>query len=472
MNNEFSGIQEAFANGRGLNRRDFLRMSSVGLAGTALFGAAGPAVGQTEKSALSLGIKPSNTGGRNRRRLIAALTGSSDSITFPRGKYRINNSGEYVIIRNFSGKITMEDGARFVFTDNTTRGLMFEKGVGAQFHGLKTSFAVLPPARETAQVCILFIDTLDTVVRDVNINRSAGAGMLFARCVRPSVSRAVIKNTRGDGLHFSNCQDASVSGLYTKNTGDDGLAFLNYAGGPDYSGGTADDITVVNSFARGITVVGQRDVTIQNFSVDRTKGPGIYCARESARWSTRTPSNVRFAGGVVSRAGRADENPANKYGIEFSNVGSVEFENIDVSEPASRGVSGVAPDGSVRLSNIRASYIPAAGFHLSAADLVLDRLIASEADGTGIAILGSGSVKYGALKTVNVAKRDTARRAFNFENNATVEGVDLAVSDTQPVATGYTVRTYGLQAGTMGKVRDLVRSRNLRFQNESRLAMI
>jgi hypothetical protein len=46
------------------------------------------------------------------------------------------------------------------------------------------------------------------------------------------------------------------------------LAFLNYAGGPDNSGGRAANITVRNSIGRGIAVVGQRNVTINGFTVE------------------------------------------------------------------------------------------------------------------------------------------------------------------------------------------------------------
>jgi hypothetical protein len=59
-----------------------------------------------------------------------------------------------------------------------------------------------------SQECIIFHDAADTMVEDADINGSAAAGLIFARCIRPSVNRAMIKNTMADGLHFSNCQDA------------------------------------------------------------------------------------------------------------------------------------------------------------------------------------------------------------------------------------------------------------------------
>ena len=57
--------------------------------------------------------------------------------------------------------------------------------------------------------------------------------------------------------------------LTTRNTGDDGLAFLNYGTFTNNTGGTANNINVYNSQARGITVIGQSGVTITTFHVEK-----------------------------------------------------------------------------------------------------------------------------------------------------------------------------------------------------------
>jgi len=315
---------EPVVRGRTTSRGEFLKLGGVGLAGLAFLGAAKSGLGATTGgtvSALSLGIKPTNTATTNRVNLVKALAYSKRYVVFPAGDYRIDNSGTPPIIRNFGGVVEFESGARFVCTSNTTKGLVFDGGTEARFYDLRTTFATLPPARVNAQECLHFMQTTDTLIQNAEVNGSAAAGILFGRSVRPTVTNATISNTRADGLHFSGCGGVRVSTLRTYSTGDDGLAFLDY-GGATLHGGYATDIEVRNSGARGIAVVGQRDVEIANFLVDGTRGAGLYVARELS-YSTGTPSNVNYHDGRVVRAGTVL-----KYGSPGSNRHSIFYNGV------------------------------------------------------------------------------------------------------------------------------------------------
>jgi Right handed beta helix region len=295
---------EPAVRGGNTSRREFLRMGGAGLAGIALFGVASPGLGQTTGgivSALSLGIGPINTATTNRVNLVKALAYSTRHVVFPAGDYRIDNSGTPPIIRNFGGVVEFESGARFVFTNNRTKGLVFEGGTLARLYDIRTTFSTLPPVRVNAQECLHFARTTDTLIQNANVNGSAAAGILFGRSVRPTVRNATITNTRADGLHFANCQNARVELLRTSGTGDDGLAFVDY-GGQSLHGGFATDVEIRNTGARGIAVVGQSNVEIANFLVDGTRGAGLYVARELS-YGTATPANVSYHDGEVVRAG-------------------------------------------------------------------------------------------------------------------------------------------------------------------------
>jgi hypothetical protein len=176
--------------------------------------------------------------------------------------------------------------------------------------------------RVKAKECIHFIQTEDTRVIGARIYGSAAAGLLFGRCVRPYVNDAIISDTRADGLHFAGCGDVRVNKLRTNNTGDDGLAFLDY-GGATLHGGYATDIEVQHAEARGISVVGQRDVEISDFLIAGTTGAGIYVAHEVS-YSTGTPRNVHYHDGEVVRAGTIVEADgrvgANRYSIFYNGV--------------------------------------------------------------------------------------------------------------------------------------------------------
>jgi preprotein translocase subunit Sss1 len=341
------------------SRKRFLRLSAVGLAGTALAGVIGFTLvrDEGENTADASGISPDNTPGENRTGLLKALTNSAESIAFPPGDYLIDNSGTPIVVRNFSGQLTMEPGARFIFTDDTAKGLHFEGGTGAEIDGLRTTFETLPSSRVSARECIQFIDATDTIVQNASINGSAAAGLLFGRCIRPSAEGVVIENTMADGLHFANCKDARANDILTRNTGDDGLAFLNYASGPDYTGGQANNISVENSGARGITVLGQRGVTVEDFRVDTTYASSILVAHDTY-WDTRVPSAVRFAHGTVKDAGKGSRgtwaSAGNSFGIEYTNVeGSAEFEDIVITSPVAEAIGGIAPHGTVLFDNVR-----------------------------------------------------------------------------------------------------------------------
>jgi hypothetical protein len=454
-----------------MHRRQFLKMAGIGLAGTALLGTACRNEEESAVPAPEVGISKDNTPTQNRQNLIKALSRSSENMVFPPGDYLVDNSGPYVVIEGFGGKLTFDPGARLIFTDTTRRGLVFDGGTAAEFYGLRTTFKTLPPSRVGYQECILFEDTTDTLVRDANIRGSAAAGLVFARCTRPRVAGAVITDTMADGLYLTNCQDARASNVLTENTGDDGVSFFNYAGYPDMSGGLATDVTVRKSRARGITVIGQRDVTIERFEVDRTAASGILSAHEE---DSRIPSNVHFADGTVKDAGRqpglSKKDPSNRAGVEFSGVGSVEIRDIRVISPATDGVLGWAPDGIVRLYNIRVEDAPGKGFDLADAAYFLEDLSAQGTNRAGIVVANSRLVKYGKLQSINVSQKDALRLAFWLKNNAWLEGKELHVVDNQTTPTGYIVSTYGAQSGRLGEVYDQVTNGKVQIHNASNLA--
>jgi len=71
---------------------------------------------------------------------------------------------------------------------------------------------------------------------------------------------------------------------------------LNYASGPNNSGGLASNVVVRNSATRGITVVGQSDVIVSNFLVDTTVDAAILCT-EDTTYNTQIPDRVVFRNG-------------------------------------------------------------------------------------------------------------------------------------------------------------------------------
>lgn len=452
-----------------LDRQKFLKLSGTGIVGAAFLGLASPARASSLISAHSLGIKEENSPAENRKNLVKALTDSKKEVIFPPGDYRLDNSGSYIVIRNFGGRLVMRSGARFIFMDNTRRGLMFERGSGARFYGLRSTFASQPKRRVSAQECILFIQTSDTLVRNAYINGSAAAGILFGRCIRPTVIGTRIRNTMADGLHFANCKDARAHGITTVDTGDDGLAFLNYAGSTNYTGGRATNITVKRSNARGIAVVGQSNVTIYGFKVVNTRANGLYCAHEPHSYNTRVPENVLFRNGTVYRGGRVNGTPGTNYGINISGARSARFVDIDVVRPGARGVSSRVPGGVIRLNRVRVRGAREAGFNLQGGVHYLHRLVTRNSGGTGIYVSDCRKVGYGSLWSINSSRESSLDRACSLERNGQVRGSAIVVRDSRKRVKGNRINASGRQSGRMGRLYDRVSYGKVRVANRSGL---
>jgi hypothetical protein len=416
-----------------------------------------------------LGIAPANSGATNRANLVAALSNSAVSVLFPPGDYRIDNGGTDVVVADYAGELAMQSGARLLFTDNTRRGLVFRGGTGARLYGLATAFASPPASRQTAQECVTFDTSSDPYLENVRIDGSAAAGLLFWRCVRPTVSGATIANTMADGLHFANCRDGRADHITTVDTGDDGVAFVNYASGPANTGGLATDISVTRSKSRGVAVVGQSGVTVRDVTVDTTVGHGLYCAFEAA-WNTRVPTDVRFERARVYRGGQwtAAAGGGSNSGLRVSDAGTVTLDAITVEEPGAHGAFVSRSTATLRDVNVRSA--PASGCNLQGGTYVVERLVAEQTNGIGFTASNSDRVEYGTITLRNTARTHATHRAVNVENVAYVLGGRLWVHDTQQPATGYVVGAFGTQRGTLGTIVDLVDSRGVVVDNPSGLS--
>jgi hypothetical protein len=428
-----------------------------------------PAAGGMWTPVTDLGVAPANTPAANRAALVAALSNSPAAVYFPPGDYRVDNSGDDVVIAAFAGEAVMAPGARILFTDNTRRGLLFRGGDGARFHGLSTAFVTAPPSRVDTRECLLFDTTTDTYVEDVRIHGSAAAGLLFWRCVRPTVVGALITATMADGLHFANCQDGRADRITTIDTGDDGVAFLNYASGPAHTGGLATGISVTRSKSRGVSVVGQSGVTVRDAFVDTTAGPGLLCAYE-ANWSTRVPDDVSFERVRITAGGAwlVDGIGGNNAGLRITGAGRVTASHIGVDGAGAHGVH-VAGSGTVTLLDITVGRTPGSGFLLQGGTHVVDRLTAAETAGIGFNANGCERLDYGTVIVRNTAKTHATHRAVNVENTARVYGTRVWVIDTQATITGWVVGAFGTQKGTLGTIVGQVNGRAPAIDNPSGL---
>lgn len=232
--------------------------------------------------------------------VLAALSNTSTalSVTQP-GRYAVANP---VTVRVFAGTLRFCANATLVADNNTASVLLFQGGAGFRVEGLHVAFAVQPSRRVGSHEAVAVYNTSDTLFRNTLIVGSAAAGLLHCGCLRPRVEDVTVQDSMADGVHFCNCGDVRVRGVVTLNTGDDGLAFVNYGSRADLGGGVASDVIVRNSCARGVSVIGQRQVALTNIVVENTAHPGIRIAHESS-YNTRVPTDVTVVGARILNGG-------------------------------------------------------------------------------------------------------------------------------------------------------------------------
>jgi hypothetical protein len=421
------------------------------------------------KLAPDLGIAPENEPAVNRAKLVAALSNTSDSVYFPPGDYRIDNSGADVTIAGFEGEVAMAPDARFVFTDSAHRGLVFSGGTGARFLGVSTAFVTRPAERTGPNECLLFLSTTGTYVEDVHIDGSAAAGLLFYQCTRPTVVRALITGTMADGLHFANCQDGRADRITTQDTGDDGVAFVNYANGPANTGGLATNLLITNSQARGVAVCGQSGVTIRDVVVNNTSSPGVLCEYDSTAWFTRQPEDVVIERVRITNGGRADASTPN-CGLRISDSLRVHASQITVITPGTHGVWVSGSTGVTTLLDISVTSAAGDGILLKDGTITVDRVNTAETGSHGVTVVGCKRFEYGTITVRNGSKTNSLHRAVSIEGTARVFGTRLWVQDDQATATGYVVGAYGTQKGNLGTIVGQLTKGSLSVDNPSGLS--
>lgn len=379
---------------------------------------------------------------------------ASGTISVPAGTYLLDNSDGPVMVKDFGGELRFSPATEIEFTANTHGGLWFVGGNKARIYGLRAGYVSPSLVRVGSQEAIKFDGTTDTLVTDVSIENSPAAGVLFFNSIRPKVVHAVIQHTRADGLHFANCQDAEVSDLSTTDTGDDGLAFVSYLSSAGRTGGLARNITIRNSAARGISVVGQSLVRISGFLVENTSSSGVLCAEDSF-WKTRIPTDVRFSSGQIRAAGRLKPTVGNTFGIEVHN-GSCTFSDIEISGSADRGVSAFGPDHILAMTGVRVkANLNGDGFNIQMKQAEISNARAEESPGYGFFFGNCSAVTASRLTTLNVSGSSPLHRAIWFENVQEIKATDLTIEDNQTASTGYVVGIYGSTLKLAGYIRGI-----------------
>ena len=187
----------------------------------------------------------------------------------------------------------------------------------------------LPLARSKAtNGAIQIWNSSNVEVYNSHVDASHGLGLIAGESSNVKFYGAEVQNTTADGCSFINVGNGYLDGLTATNTGDDGLSVINYSYYTNNTGFTGTNIQSVGSKARGISVPGQSNVSISNFTVSNSSYDGVLVLTDGA-FSTARPSNVAISNGTVQSAGTN--------GVEISGADSVTLTSIQVNTFAESG---------------------------------------------------------------------------------------------------------------------------------------
>lgn len=379
--------------------------------------------------------------------LLRALTDYTGDLVVGAGTYRYARTLQ---IRGSGRRIRFEPGAVLMGDDPSVSGLEIRNANGITLSGASLAWRREPRQRIRFGAGVLVMGGVDVRLERVRVEGFEGAGLLFESCLRPVVSGAHVRKTWADGVHFANCGQSLAEDIDCQDTGDDGLAFVNYRRLPDAIGGTARRIVVTNSAARGITVVGQSDVSVSGFRVTRTRGSGIYVAQEDS-YGTRFPHNAVFENGSVDQAGAMEGRAGNKCGAEIVRAHNASLSAITITNSRSRllGVSGST--GTLRLAKLTLrDNSDGEGVYIQASEQVqMNTCRVGNSFNTGLYAKDLQMLEVNGVALEACAERGNSRTAVWLENIRELRARFGAVEASPAVASPARVVLRGIGAGTV-----------------------
>lgn len=240
------------------------------------------------------------------RQAFFNLSWTCRDVTLPPGQYYVDQSVSkpFIIVNDYCGTFTMLAGAEIHYVHPDGGGIKWSRGNAPKFFGW-TSFHGAT-VRDGMDDNVGFFSTTDMVISGARISGGGSAGLLVWQTTRPTILHSYAEKTMADGIHIVATSNATVRDWSAYRTGDDGLSFQTYAEQYPQSSGTAENIKVIESGTRGITVLGSRDVTIRNFEVRNAWTSGLYveCTYHYNDCAAKPVANVLFENGKVYDAGR------------------------------------------------------------------------------------------------------------------------------------------------------------------------
>ncbi|CAM4217749.1 hypothetical protein PAEN110709_02030 [Paenibacillus endophyticus] len=265
-------------------------------------------------------------------------------------------SGNFILsdIITFDG-ITVRGAGKTLTTltsTNPERGSIDLRGDGVELRSLKHTYATVVPRGNGANEknSITLYDTANFTIDNVWVYKASTAGIFIRNGSNGTISNNTVEDTNADGIHMTHGSSyITVENNYVTSVGDDCIAVVSYT--PD--GPRVHNITIIgndvgyDSEARGISVVGGADVTIEDNEINNTRYAGIYISVE-AEWNTANVDRITLTGNTIDHTGTyaASGHPNVLVYCSQGNLDEITFNNNLIINAVNSGI-GVWGGGTI-----------------------------------------------------------------------------------------------------------------------------
>ena len=267
---------------------------------------------------------------------INSLASGGGTVEFPAGTYLHSN---VIKLDHANTNLWTQSGATLKATAQDLSSI-FLRGPNVGIYNLNILNSFVGRGSTWHQTAILIGLTTDgdappvpptgTIVKGVHIMGSKAAGMQIDNGANNYlIENNTIDDTLSDSIHSTGgSNNGIIRGNTIHNSGDDSISEVSYNPADMPHDILVENNSATNSNARGYTVVGGYNVTIQNNTLDGSRAAGVYLSSESS-YNTGGDTNIKVLNNTIQHANQATnpdgsaEFPGHASFFMFSNTGLV-----------------------------------------------------------------------------------------------------------------------------------------------------
>ncbi|MCQ4085226.1 glycosyl hydrolase family 28-related protein [Saccharibacillus sp. JS10] len=283
------------------------------------------------------------------QRTLDQAAQNKQSVYIPPGNYRLGG------ILKVNGVKLLGDGANQAILTSTDpeNGSIDVEGDGAVLSGFSHVYEKTVERGNGAndKNSITLRGATNFTIEGLMIDKSSTAGIFVGdESSNGKIVGNTLQQTGADGIHITNgSHDVIVENNKVSEAGDDTIAVVSY----EENTNVTQNIDIQNndvgygSKARGISVVGGENVTIENNQIQDTEMAGIYISVEK-EWNTRNVKNVVINNNTIEHTGTrmGSQHPNVLVYASQGNIDEVKFNGNTIANSVHGGI-GVWGEGDI-----------------------------------------------------------------------------------------------------------------------------